>query len=383
MSEMTSRERVMSALNHQEPDRVPVDVGGSACTSILVEGYERLKVHLGIVGETKILSKVMRIALLDEEVMQLLSSDCRPLVVKPPINWSPTESEPGTLIDEWGIKWRQVDYATGHYWEVAQSPLADTSVKDLERYPWPDPLDPGRTANLAEEAQRLYEETEYAIVGECGFKGFWEPGYMLRGYEQFLIDLVTQPEYVTGLMHKLLEINLAGTGQFLDAVGPYIQVFRCGDDLATQQGLMMSPKTFRHLVKPVYKTFFDFVKSKTDAKILFHTCGNVTDLIDDLIEVGVDAINPVQVSAIGDTAELKARFGQRITCWGGIDTQRVLPYGTEQDVLEEVRRRIRDLAPGGGYILAAVHNIQPDVPPQNIVAMVEAASELGMYPINV
>jgi uroporphyrinogen decarboxylase len=362
---------------------VPVDVGGSACTSILVEGYDRLKAHLGIVGETKMLSQAMRIALLDEAAMQRLGSDCRPLLPKPPINWSPPESEPGSLIDEWGIKWRRVDYAMGHYWEVAHSPLADACVEDLQRYSWPDPLDPGRMANLAEEAETLYEGTEYAIVGECGFKGFWEPGYMLRGYERLLIDLVTQPEFVAGLMNKLLEINMLGTGQFLDAVGPYIQVFRAGDDLATQRGLMMSPKTFRRLLKPVYRTFFDFVKSKTRARILFHSCGNVTELIDDLIEMGVDAINPVQVSAMGDMAELKTRFGQRISFWGGIDTQGVLPFGTQQDVREEVRRRIRDLAPGGGYVLAAVHNIQPDVPPQNIVTMTEAARKLGIYPIKV
>ena len=144
----------------------------------------------------------------------------------------------------------------------------------------------------------------------------------------------------------------------------------------------MSPETFRALLKPVYTKYFDMVKSKTDAKIFFHSCGNVVNLIDDLIDVGVDALNPVQVSAMGDTAVLKDRFGQKITFWGGIDTQHILPNGSVKDVEQEVQQRIRDLASGGGYVLASVHNIQPDVPPENIVAMAKAAAKYGIYPIS-
>lgn len=384
MAEMTPRERVWAAVSHQEPDRVPLDIGGGSSTSIVVEGYERLKERWGVPGETKIMNKIFRVARLDEKVMQRLGSDCRPLGIKPAANWTPPPTEPGTFIDMWGITWRQAFYGDGcYYWELARSPLAEASLEDIESYPWPDLSDPGFTAGLAEEAKALYEETDYAIVADGGFKSFWELGYMLRGFEQSLIDLALDPAFVSALMSELLAINRTMTGRFLDIVGPHIQVFRTGDDLATQRGPLMSPQTFRTLIKPYYREYFDFVRSKTDAKIFFHSCGNAVEIIDDLIEVGVDIINPVQVSAMGDTSELQARFGDRVTFWGAIDTQRVLPHGTVEEVGDEVRRRIHDLAPGGGYVVGPVHNIQPDVPPENIVAMAEATRKHGTYPLSI
>jgi uroporphyrinogen decarboxylase len=382
MAEMTPRERVWAALNHQEPDRVPLDIGGGASTSIVVEGYEKLKQRWGVPGETRILSKIFRVARLDESVMQRLGSDCRPLGIKPPANWTPPSAEPGTFIDMWGITWRQAFYGNGnYYWELARSPLAEASSEDLESYPWPDLDDPGFTASLAEDVKALHEDTGYAIMADGGFKSFWELGYMLRGFEQSLMDLALNPEFISALMSKLLEINKKMTGRFLDIAGAYIHVFRTGDDLATQRGPLMSPQAFRRLIKPYYKEYFDFVRSKTDAKIFFHSCGNAVELIDELVEVGVEILNPVQVSAMGDTAELKARFGDRITFWGAIDTQRVLPNGTVEEVEAEVRQRIHDLAPGGGYVVGPVHNIQPDVPPENIVAMAEATRKYGTYPL--
>jgi len=384
MAEMTPRERVWTALNHQEPDRVPLDIGGGASTSIVVEGYENLKERWSVPGETGILSKIFRVARLDESVMQRLGSDCRPLGIRPPANWTPPPAEPGTFTDMWGVTWRQAFYGDGcYYWELARSPLAEASVEDLESYPWPDLDDPGFTASLADDVKALHEDTDYAIMADGGFKSFWELSYMLRGFEQSLMDLALNPEFLSALMSKLLEINVKMTGRFLDIAGPYIHVFRAGDDLATQRGPLMSPQTFRTLIKPFYKKYYDFVKSRTNAKIFFHSCGNVVELIDELVEVGADIINPVQVSAMGDTAELKARFGDKITFWGAIDSQRVLPLGTVKEVEAEVRQRIHDLAPGGGYVVGPVHNIQPDVPPENIVAMAEATRKYGTYPLTV
>ena len=196
------------------------------------------------------------------------------------------------------------------------------------------------------------------------------------------MDVIINSEFVSALLYKLLEINLAGTGKFLDAVGKYIQVFRTADDMATQSGLLISPATYRSLIKPIYKRYYEFVKSKTDAKIFYHSCGNVVDLLDDFIEIGLDIINPVQVSAMCDTSELNARFGDKLVFWGAIDTQYVLPKGSAQDVEEEVKGRIRELSPGGGYVAAPVHNLQPDVPPQNIIAMANAVQRFGQYPID-
>lgn len=382
MTEMTSRERVMATINFQEPDRVPLDIGGGMSTSIVEEGYEELKKYLGVTGETRVMNKTFRIAMLDEAVMQRLGCDCRPLMVRPPSRWAPSPSEPGTFKDIWGITRKQVYYADGcYYWELIHNPLGEATAEDLEFYPWPDPLDPGITEGLAGEAKALYEETDFAIIGDCGYKGLWELAHYLRGMEQMLMDLVLDQGFVSALLAKLLEINMAATGRFLDLVGQYIHIFRAGDDLATQERSMMSLDTYRKLLKPFYKKYFSFVKSKTDAKIFYHSCGNVTELIDDLAEIGVDIINPVQVSAMGDTAVLKERFRDKITFWGGIDTQHVLPKGSVKDVEAEVRHRIRDMGPGGGYIVSSVHNIQPDVPPQNIVAMAEATRKFGSYPL--
>jgi uroporphyrinogen decarboxylase len=382
VTELTPRERVWRAINHQEPDRVPLDIGGGASTSIVVEGYDRLKAHLGIQSEPHEMNKAFRLARLDESVMQRLGSDCRPLSIGGPVNWSTPPAEAGTFVDVWGITWRQVPYGDGcYYWELAGHPLAEATIADLDRHPWPDTDDPGYTAGLADEARALHEHTSYAIVADPGFKSFWEMGYMLRGLEQFLMDLAADPQFVTALLEKLLEVNLKITGRFLDAVGPHIHVIRTADDLATQQGTLMSPRSYRTLLKPFYKKYVDFIKSKTEAKIFYHSCGNVVGLLDDLIEIGVDIINPVQVSAMADTAELKRRFGDRLAFWGAIDTQHVLPLGSVADVEAEVRRRIRDLAPGGGFVVAAVHNIQPDVPPENVIAMAEATRKYGTYPL--
>lgn len=384
MKTMTPRERVWKAINHQEPDRVPLDLGGGTSSTIMIEGYDRLKEYLGVTGETKIMNKAFQLARLDEAVMQKLGSDTRPLTAKPPRNWTAPPSKPGTFMDMWGVTRRQVTYGDNWiYWEFADHPLANATISDLDHYPWPDPLDPGFTEGLEQEVKRLYYETPYAIMADGGFKSFWEQAYFMRGLEQTLMDLIENPEFVCALLDKLLEINLAGTGRFLDIAGPYIQVIRSGDDLASQTAPLMSPATYRAILKPYYKKYYDFVRSKTDAKIFFHTDGNIIPLMDDLIEIGVEIINPVQVSALIETSELKARYGDKMVFWGAIDTQRVLPLGSVEDVRAEVRKRIHDLAPGGGYVLASVHNMQPDVPPENILAMADACREYGAYPIAV
>jgi len=379
---MSSRDRVMAALNHREPDRVPIDIGGGYSTSISVEGYERLKQYLGITKPSEALDDIFRIARVDTEVMRRLGSDCFPVVCGSPSNWTPPPSAPDQFIDLWGVKWKRVQYSEGcYYMELHESPLARARLKDLDDYPWPDPSDPGFTDGLREEVKTIYHETDYALMADSGFKSIWEQAFFLRGYQQLLLDLVRNPDFVSAFFSKILEINLVATARFLDEVGRYIHVVRTGDDLATQGDLTMSPGMYRRFLKPAYKRYIDLVRSKTKAKIFFHSCGNITRLIDELIDTGVDIINPVQVSAIKDTAALKAKFGERITFWGGIDTQHVLPRGSVDEVRSEVRQRIRDLGPGGGFVVAAVHNIQADVPPQNIVAMAEAVQEFGAYPL--
>ena len=381
MADMTPRERVMAALRHEEPDRVPLDIGGGNSTSLLVETYENLKQYMGISAPTRIASKAFRIASLDDETMVRLGSDLRPVRLKPPKNWTPPPSEPGTFIDLWGIKWRRADYPGGYYWEMCEHPLANATISDLDSYPWPDPDDSGWFEGLAEEVRDLYENTPYALMGDFGFKGFWEIGYFLRGLEQSLIDIIRNQEFWHAYMEKMLELNCTFAKKFLEITGPYLAVLRTADDLATQNSLMMSPKTYRKMIKPYQRRLNEVIKQYTDATIFYHSCGNVTDLVGDLIEVGFEALNPVQVSAIPDPAGLKAKYGNQLSFWGAIDTQHILPHGTPEDVREEVKLRIRQLGRGGGYIAAGVHNLNPDVPPENIIAMSEAVREFGKYPI--
>ena len=368
-----------------------MDIGGGASTTIVVEEYERLKDHLGVKAEPlPLVNATFRMARLDESVLKQLGSDCRPLGIKSPVNWRQPDSAPGTSIDIWGVTWKKAYYGDGsYYWELGEAPMAEASVEDIDRYPWPDLDDPGFFAGLADDAKKLYEDTDYAIVADGGFKSFWELAYFLRGFDQSLTDLAVDPHFMIALVNKLLEINLEMTGRFLDAVGPFIQVFRMGDDLATQAGRLFSPKSFDAVLRPAYKEYCDLIKSKSDAKIFFHSCGNVASrgggssasLIDDLVAVGADIINPVQSAAMGDMAEVKRQFGDKVTFWGGIDTQHVMPFGSVDDVSAEVRRRIGELGPGGGFVLSAVHAIQPDVPPENIVAMAEATRKFGAYPL--
>ena len=207
--------------------------------------------------------------------MVQLGSDVRPVILKPPKNWTPPPSEPGTTIDEFGVKWRQAHFEGGFYWEVVESPLAEASISDIDSHPWPDPLDPGRYEGLAEEVEHLYHNTPYALLGDCGFKNFFEPCWSILGMERALIDLVADQEFYRALFDVLFEINVAATKRFLEITGPYLTAIRTSDDLATQDSLLMSPKTYRTLIKPYHTRYFALIKEWTDAKIFFHSCGNV------------------------------------------------------------------------------------------------------------
>lgn len=381
MHEMTPRERVDAALNHQEPDRVPLDIGGGQSTSLSVEVYEALAPKIGVTPAPTMLNKTFRVARLDEATLVRLGSDVRPVTLRGPKRWAPPPAEPGVLVDELGVTWRQAPYAGGFYWEQATYPLANATLADLDRYPWPDPDDPGRYEGLAEEVEALYRGTPYALMGDSGYKNHWEPAFTLMGMERALMAVVSEEEFVRALLDRITAIAMTVTRRFLEITGPYLSVVRTSDDLATQRGPLMSPATYRKLIKPYHQRFFAMIKQHTDAKIFFHSCGNVVPLLPDLIDAGVEVLNPVQVAAFADPAAVKARYGDRLSFWGGIDTQWALPHGTPEEVREEVRLRIRQFGPGGGFVAAAVHNIQPDVPPENILAMSQAVREFGGYPV--
>ncbi|MDH7489322.1 MAG: uroporphyrinogen decarboxylase family protein [Anaerolineae bacterium] len=374
MDRMTPRERIIAAVERRSPDRVPIDIGGSPVTTIIGEAYERLKALLGVAGETRYMKRKSRTVLLDEEVAVRLHADTRPLLPGNPDGWQDIYFADGSFRDEWGVVWAKA--GEGHYAPVG-NPLREADLDDLARFPWPDPLNPGRTRGLREQARRLHEETDYAVVLSLPV-GFVHQSQYLRGYQEYLMDLILNPTFIEALMDRTLEFWLQLASAVLDEVGPYVDVIQFGDDVAFQDRPMVDPKRYRRMIKPRHKQMIDLLKRKSRAKVLYHCCGAVSTLIPDFIDIGVDALNPVQVSAAGmDTARLKAEFGDHIAFWGAIDTSHVLPAGSVQDVRDEVMRRIQDLGAGGGYVVASVHNIQDDVPPENILAMADAAYEFG------
>jgi len=378
MATMSHRERVLRSLNHQEPDRVPLDLGATRSTSLVVEAYEKLEQHLGGQEPPRIFSKWLNIAHPSEAMLKRFDIDTRSLSQGSPDNWRDIVFPDGSYQDEWGVTRSRPPGSL--YYDLTKAPLAgDPDVADLEKYPWPDPHDPGRCRGLAEAAARLHHGTDYAVVLNMP-GGIVHQAQFLRGFEDWFSDLIVNPGFFQALLEKLADLWIEMARDEFDAVGENVDVCFYGDDMAFQDGPMMSMDHYRRLIKPHHERLFSYIKSRTSAKIVYHTCGSVVHLIPDLIEMGVHALNPVQVSAKGmDSKNLKREFGKDICFWGAVDTQRVLPFGNSGDVAAEVRRRIADLGPGGGYVLCAVHNLQADVSPENICAMYDTARDYGQY----
>ena len=370
---MTNRERVIEALEHRPPDRVPVDLASTVVTGITIIAYQNLKKHLGIQAPTVIVDRYQQLASVDEEVLQRFDVDFRPVYLGPPDSPRTHDLDGNAYVDEWGVKRHKPKGS--FYYDIVDPPLAgDITVSDVESYPWPDPHDPGYTRGLREKAEEI-RQRGYAVM--CNFpSGFMHKLTYLRGFEDSYIDMAANHDIFEAMMDRILEFSLIIGERMLDEVGDLADIVYTADDLATQTGPMMAMETYRKLVKPPHRKTIELIKSKTSAKVFYHCCGAARALIPEFIDIGVDILNPVQVSASGmDPVELKREFGKDLTLWGGIDAHRVMPYGTPDEVRAEVRRRIEEMGEGGGYVLGTVHNIQPDVPPENICAMYNAALE--------
>ena len=370
----------MSALNHQEPDRVPIDLGSTKNTGMTLPAYEALKKHLGYPQKTVVMNKALQLAQMDDAVLERLQVDTRGIMLGSPDLQADKDLGDSRYQDEWGVI-RQKP-ATSYYYDVIKSPFQDDcDARQLDRHPWPDPLDPGRTRGLAEQLNYYRNNTDCAIVVHIG-GGFITQSQYLRGFSGWFEDILLNPGFFCDLLERTLHFALESTKAVLTQIGHDIDVVHFGDDLGTQNGLMISPRHYRQYIKPRQARLFALAKSMTRAKLLYHTCGSVYDILDDLVEIGVDALNPVQHTARDmDCARLKREYGDKLAFWGGIDTQTVLCRGTVPDVHEEVRIRIGQMAKQGGYILNPVHNVQPDVPPENLMAMIEAGIAYGRYPV--
>jgi uroporphyrinogen decarboxylase len=375
------RERVERILNHQEADRVPIDCSGILCSiykSTYAEIVELLGMEMG--GEDTVIDEFWSVVPKPSEtVLERFGVDLRKVWLGDPKNFEPIiDEEEGTLIDEFGLTWQKV----GLYNEMVKPPMPEPTIEKIKQYPWPDPTDPGRFEGIEEQVKHLYNETDYAVVAGHSNFGVFELGCWLCGYDVFMMKLALDKPIVRALFEKHLEYQIELFGRYLDIVGPYVQIVETADDLGGQLAPLMSPKMYRELIKPFHKEYVQFIKSKVPhAKVFMHTDGSVFDLIPDLIDVGVDILNPVQPKPNKmEPWRLKREYGKDLVFHGGIDVQGTLQELDAEEAKQYVKETIRHLGPSGGYILASSHNIQPDIPAATAIAMYDAAQEYGQYP---
>jgi uroporphyrinogen decarboxylase len=379
---LTSRQRVLRALEHQEPDRAPFNL------SLTVDVYHRLRSHLNLPPEPEKRTGVWTDVSPSLDLLEAMGVDFFYLGMSGPSEIRFKAPQDGLLYDEWGVGRAKITHADGsYYYEMVKPPLAGATLSDIEDFPWPDPLDAGRVAGLREKILQARGETDKAIMVKFS-NSIWEQSWWLYGMQEWMIDLVEKPEIVSAIMDRVTDVAVRLMENGMDAAGDLADIVRLsGEDLGTQLAPMISPRMFQSMVQPRFARLWDMARQKIaeknpHAKLMLHSCGNVRPFIPTWINMGLDILDPIQPRAAGmEPAGLKRDFGDQLSFHGGIDIQNILPFGSVQDVMEEVRRYLRALAPGGGYIVAPAHNVQSDVPPQNLVAIRDAIAEFGNYPI--
>ncbi len=375
---MTHRDRVMKSISLQEPDRVPLDLGGTG--GLIVDPvYKELCKYLGFEKEIKPYRQGSTANYYDERVLEAFDVDFRHVWLSSKDKPASVIHEDKTVTDLWGITWS----SEGSY--PVYFPLKGKSFNEIKNFEWPV-LKNWNTDELKARAKHYYENTDYAVVAKAVLDGagIFERCYYLRSIDELFIDMMDNEKLTNYLINKVVEIEISLWDMYLDAVGPYVQIIQRAADLGTQTGLMISPSLFRKYFKPAEEKVYSFIKSKAPhVKIWFHSCGAIQPLINDFIDLGVDILNPVQPLCEGmDSFELKEKFGKKLCFHGGIDLQKALP-GTLEDTIRETETRIKAFAPGGGYILAPSNHIQKDTPVKNIIALYEHAAQFGKYPIKV
>lgn len=364
--EITSRERVLKSLNHEKPDEIPIDLGATVNSSIVKEGYDKLRKHLGLQDSTtEFIDMMMRSVFVEDDVKDYFQVDVRGVFPQrsKPIKWL----DDNRFKDQWGLIWKQKKY----YYELTNSPLGgNISIKDINNYSWPDTKGIVNSDKLRTKVQMLKANYDSALI--LGMPSFFvHVSQYLRGFEDWYLDCARDTKLIETLFDRILEVNMDIGEKILMEIGDEVDIIKVADDLGTQQGLQISPQFFRKSIKPRFKKYIDMIKKYSpDKKIFIHSCGNIESILTDFIEIGIDIINPVQVSAKHMSPDyLKEKYGDKLCFWGGIDTQHILRKEKPESVKKEVERIIQILGEGGGFVLGAVHNIQPDIPPENIEAM--------------
>ncbi len=382
---LTSRQRVLKAINHEEPDRIPIDIGGTLITTIHKTAHRNLMDYLGFPNSGEDLYDIIQQAVRpDPRILDRFGNDCYCILPGFSNDWSleiTSDPQGSYFTDEWGVIYKK-PYG-GFYFDVYKSPLSNATAADLKCFSFPNGRDHGRVKDLRSRTRKIFNETEYALIMSDGTWGIMQHTAILLGFERYYDCFSTDLSFLLNVMEKVLEFEFAYMDTVLPEVKDYVQIVSTSDDLGTQSGPMINPEIYREWIKPLHKSLIEHIKRRCDAKIFFHSCGAISQFIPDLIEIGVDILNPVQVSANKmDSKKLKSEYGKDITFWGGgCDTQGVLPRGTPKDVRTEVLNRITDFAPGGGFVFCPVHNIQPEVPPANLVSMYDTLLDHGHYPL--
>jgi uroporphyrinogen decarboxylase len=408
---MTSRERVLTSLNHREPDRVPMDLSGHRSSGIAAMAYVRLRGYLGLPKKPlRVYDPVQQLAVVDEDVLQRFKVDTIELgraFAQEDKWWTewvlpdgtpclmPVWAKPERENGEWVLRSKPNRRVIARmpenvwYFEQAFFPFLempedlDQVEAELSECMWsavaspPGPITAGPEGEkfLVEGARKLRQESTRAIIGLFG-GNLLELGQWFYRNDNFFMLLAGERERAHRFLDKLMEIHLRNLDRFLRVLGPHVDIILFGDDLGMQSGPQVSPAMYREYFQPRERTMWQMVKKRAPhLKIQLHCCGGVRELLPGLIEAGLDAINPVQITCKGmDAAGLKRDFGSSLTFWGGgCDTREVLSKGTPAQIRDHVRRQLEIWRPGGGYVFQQVHNILADVPPENVVAMYEAA----------
>lgn len=374
---MTHRDRVLTAVDHKEPDRIPMDMGSVG--SLLVDSvYFDVKKQLGITEDIPPYRMGSTANYYDERIMEALDTDFRHVWLSSPDKPKNVQNPDGTVTDEWGITWSK----EGSWPDIF--PLKDLNEQEISNFAWPGLSKGWNVDALRERARHFYQETDYAVVAKSVLDGagIFERCYYMRSLEQFFTDMMENEDLVRYLVQRVMEVEISRWDIYLSAVGEYVQIIQRATDLGTQSGLLISPAMYRKFIKPADQKVYEFIKKKAPhAKIWFHSCGAIEPLIGDFLDIGVEILNPVQPNCTGmDSYELKRKYGSKLTFHGGIDIQKALP-GSKEDVIREVETRIKAFAPGGGYILAPANHIQKDTPGENVLTMYRHAAEYGKYPL--
>ena len=378
---MTRCERVLAALRHTEPDCVPMDLGGSLASTMVSGAYPALRAALGLEQHAATDSPhYASLADIEPDVRAALDVD---LVHAPRVFGNSPRVHalsPERFVDEWGVQWQRP--RGGHFY-VERAPFeAAGTVAAVAAHPWPESDDLADTRGAAAAIAALRAESDCAITLELRGRVL-SLGQFLRGFSEWMMDLADNLAFVEALLEQTTNSQIAANERILADLGDRVDVVYTSDDLGGQPGPLIAPATFRRLLRPHFARIWRHIRERTDAVLMHHCCGAVAPFLPDFVDLGLQALNPVQVSAAAmEPARLKREFGRNLAFWGAVDTRDVLPRGTTADVRAEVRRRIRELAPGGGYVLAAVHNLQPEVPPENVLAMFDECRRCGRYPIS-